>query len=359
MRRASTAAASRHGLVIVVVCLALAVVVAAMASLNVALPDVAQDIHASQTDLVWVIDAYSLAFAALLLPAGGIGDRYGRRVALIAGLAVFGGGSAIAMTASSATELITLRAVMGVGAALVMPATLSTITSTFPESKRTRAVSIWAAVAGGAGVFGLLASGTLLAAFSWQSIFALNALLSAVALAGTLRFVPESADPGAPRLDFGGAAIAVAALTALVFSVIEAPTYGWLATRTVAGLVLAGVLIVGFVAWELRQPTPLLNPRVFGKRPLSAASMSIFVQFFAFYGYTFIALQYLQLVRGASPLLAAVQVLPLAGAMIPSRAWLRAWPPATAAGTCASSAWYWWPPGSRSSRNSAPPRPTG
>lgn len=317
MRRASTTAASGHGLIIAVISLALGVVVAAMASLNVALPDIARDTHASQTDLVWVIDAYSLAFAALLLPAGGIGDRYGRRVALILGLSIFGGGSAIAMTAASATELITLRAVIGLGAALVMPATLSTITSTFPESKRTRAVSIWAAVAGGAGIFGLLASGALLAGFSWQSIFALNALLSVVALAGTLRFVPESADPDAPRLDLGGAAIAVAALTALVYSVIEAPTYGWLAARTIVGLVLGGVLIVGFVVWELRQAAPLLNPRIFRKRSLTAGSMSIFVQFFAFYGYAFVALQYLQLVRGASALFAAVQVLPLAGTMIP------------------------------------------
>jgi EmrB/QacA subfamily drug resistance transporter len=317
MSRTPTTAASRHSLVIAVISLALAVVVAAMASLNVALPDIARDTHASQTDLVWVIDAYSLAFATLLLPAGGIGDRYGRRVALILGLSIFGAGSAIATTATSANELIALRAVIGLGAALVMPATLSTITSTFPGSERARAVSIWAAVAGGAGIFGLLASGALLAAFSWQAIFALNALLSAVALAGTLRFVPESADPHAARLDFGGAAIAVAALTALVYSVIEAPTYGWLAARTIVGVILAGVLLAGFGVWELRQAAPLLNPRVFRRRPLSAGSMSIFVQFFAFYGYAFVAMQYLQLVRGDSALSAALQVLPLAGAMIP------------------------------------------
>ena len=193
--------ASRHGLITAVVSLALGVVVAAMASLNVALPNIAQDIHASQTELVWVIDAYSLAFAALLLPAGGIGDRYGRRIALIIGLTVFGGASAIAIAAGSSTELIVLRAVIGVGAALVMPATLSTITSTFPASKRTRAVSIWAAVAGGAGVIGLLTSGALLAAFSWRSIFILNATLAVIALAGTIRFVPESADPNPAPLD--------------------------------------------------------------------------------------------------------------------------------------------------------------
>jgi len=315
---ASRAQSSRHGVITAVVCLALAAVVAAMASLNVALPDIARDTHASQTDLTWVIDAYSLAFASLLLPGGGLGDRYGRRMALIVGLLIFGAGSAIAMTATSATELIALRAALGLGAALVMPATLSTITSTFPASERTRAVSIWSAVGGGAAILGLVAAGTLLVAFSWRSIFGLNVLLAAVSLVGTLRYVPESANHDAPRLDVVGAVIAVAALVALVFSVIEAPTYGWLASRTVIGLALAVVLLVCFVLWELRQAAPLLDPRVFRNRRLATGSMSIFVQFFAFFGFTFIGMQYLQLVRGDTPLLAAVQVLPLAAVMVPT-----------------------------------------
>jgi EmrB/QacA subfamily drug resistance transporter len=308
----------RHGVITAVVCVALAAVVAAMASLNVALPDIARDTHATQTQLLWVIDAYSLVFAALLLPGGALGDRYGRRVALIAGLVIFGAGSAVAMTASSATELIALRAVLGLGAALVMPATLSTITGTFPPAERARAVSIWAGVAGGAAVLGLLASGLLLAGFSWRSIFGLNVVLSALALAGTLRFVPESADPDAPRLDVGGAVMAVVALVALVFSVIEAPTYGWLAARTVTGLAIAVVLVIAFVIWELRQAHPLLDPRVFRERTLTAGTTSILIQFFAFYGYTFIILQYLQLVRGATPLLAALEVLPMAATMMPT-----------------------------------------
>ncbi len=318
MRRALGSTSRRPGVITAVVCLALATVVAAMASLNVALPDIARDTHASQTDLTWVIDAYSLAFASLLLPGGGLGDRYGRRMALIIGLTIFGAASAVAMAATSATELIALRAVLGLGAALVMPATLSTITSTFPASERTRAISIWAAVGGGAGILGLLASGVLLAGFSWRSIFALNVVLATIALAGTLRFVPESADPDAPRLDVCGAVIAVAALVALVFSVIEAPTYGWLAARTLGGLILAFALIAVFILWELRQAHPLLDPRLFRSRQLTTGSMSIFVQFFAFFGFTFIGMQYLQLVRGDTPLLAAVQVLPLAAAMIPT-----------------------------------------
>jgi EmrB/QacA subfamily drug resistance transporter len=301
-----------------VVCLALAAVVAAMASLNVALPDIARATHASQTDLVWIIDAYSLAFAALLLPAGGIGDRFGRRIALIIGLAIFGAGSAVAMTASTSSELIALRAVIGLGAALVMPATLSTITGTFPTEARTRAVSVWAAVAGGAAILGLLGSGALLAAFSWRSIFGLNVLLATAALIGTLRYVPESADPDAPRLDLGGALISVLALVALVYSVIEAPTQGWVSTRTLAGFGLAVALLAAFVVWELRQAAPLLDPRVFAQRSLSAGSLTIFVQFMAFFGYTFVVLQYLQFVRGDTPLAAAVQVLPLALALMPT-----------------------------------------
>jgi hypothetical protein len=143
-------------------------------------------------------------------------------------------------------------------------------------------------------------------------------VLSALALAGTLRFVPESADPDAARLDLGGAAIAVFALVALVFSVIEAPTHGWLAARTVIGLSVAVALLIAFVIWELHQRNPLLDPRVFRERTLTAGTMSILVQFFSFYGYTFIILQYLQLVRGATPLLAALEVLPLAATMMPT-----------------------------------------
>jgi MFS family permease len=207
----------RHGRVTAVVCLALAAVVAAMSSLNVALADIARATHASQVQLTWVIDACSLVFAALLLPAGAIGDRYGRRRVLIAGLLIFGAGSALAMTASSAGELIALRAVIGCGAALVMPATLSTITGTFPPAQRVKAVSVWAAVSGAAAILGVACSGVLLQAFSWESVFGLNVVLAALALVGVVRIVPESADKDAPRLDLGGAALAVVGLVALVY----------------------------------------------------------------------------------------------------------------------------------------------
>ncbi len=308
----------RHGAVTAVVCLALAAVTAAMSSLNVALPDIARSTHATQTELSWIIDAYSLTFAALLLPGGALGDRYGRRRMLLIGLVVFAIGSAAAMTASDAHVLIALRALIGLGAALVMPATLSTITGTFPEAQRVKAVSIWAGVAGGAAVVGVVVSGALLEAFSWQSVFAVNVVLAGFALIGTVVIVPESADQDAPRLDLLGAVLSVAGLVALVYSVIEAPTAGWLSVQTLLGLAAGALVLVAFVLVELRQTHPMLDPRVFARRGLSAGSLSIFVQFFAFYGFLFLMLQYLQIVRRDSALIAALSMLPMALTMLPT-----------------------------------------
>jgi EmrB/QacA subfamily drug resistance transporter len=300
-----------------VVCIALGAVSAAMASLNVAIPDLVRSTGATQTQLEWIIDAYLLVFSVLLLPAGALGDRYGRRRALIAGLVIFGAASAAAMTVTSASELIALRGLIGLGAALVMPATLSTITGTFPPAERTKAVGVWAAVAGGSAILGLLCCGVLLQWFSWQAAFAINVVLAAIALAGTVRFVPESSQPDTPPLDLGGALLATAGLVALVFSIIEAPDAGWLSARTVGGLAAGVAALTGFVFYELRQRHPLLDPRLFANRKLSAGSFSICVQFFAFFGFTFISLQYLEGIRGYSPLVAALAVLPLSATMMP------------------------------------------
>ena len=309
---------SHHRAITAVVCIALAAVVSAMSSLNVALPEIARSTHAGETQLTWIIDSYSLVFAALLLPAGAIGDRFGRRMTLLLGLGIFGSASAVAMTVDGAHGLIALRAVLGLGAALVMPATLSTITGTFPPAQRVKAVSVWAGVAGASAVLGLLCSGVLLEFWSWRSIFALNLVLAAVAIVGTVRVVPESADPASPKLDLIGAALAVVGLVTLVFSIIEAPTYGWDAGRTLAGLAGGLAVLVVFVVVELRRRHPLLDPRIFTRRRLSAGSVSIFVQFFAFFGFVFVVLQYLQLVRGDSALRSALLMLPMAAAMMPT-----------------------------------------
>lgn len=317
LRREPATAGPGRG-TLLVVCVALATVVSAVASLNVAVPSIARDTHASLTELSWIIDAYALVFAALLLPAGALGDRFGRRRALLAGLTIFGGGALAAMAYADAHWLIGMRAVLGVGAALVMPATLSTITSTFPAAQRARAVGTWAGVAGGSAILGLLASGLVLEIWSWRAVFALSAVLAAVAVAGTLAVVPESADPDAPRVDRYGAVLSVAGLGVLVYSIIEAPTQGWDSARTLLGLAAGAVLLVGFVVRELRAAQPLIDPRLFLRGGFAAGSLTITLQFFAFFGFVFILLQYLQLVRGYGPLDAAVRMLPLALGLMPA-----------------------------------------
>lgn len=307
-----------HRAVLPIIMLALATVVSAVASLNVAIPSIARDIHATQTQLSWIIDAYALVFAALLLPGGAIGDRYGRRRALIAGLAIFGGGSLAAMFVTGPGWLIAMRAVLGLGAALVMPATLSTITSTFPREQKARAVGAWAGVAGASAILGLLVSGLLLEEWSWRSIFGLNVVLAVAAIVGTLRMIPESADPQAPRLDLVGALIAVVGLAALVYSIIEAPTAGWATARTLIGIAAGLVVLAGFVWWEASRTNPLIDPRLFGHHAFAAGTLSITLQFFAFFGFVFLILQYLQLVRGDSPLIAALSLIPMALTMMPT-----------------------------------------
>ena len=301
----------RHRRVLLVMCLALATVVSAVASLNVALPDLARDTGASQTELQWIVNAYALVFAALLLPAGSLGERFGRRRVLLIGLAIFGTGSLAAMAVDDPTALIALRAVLGVGAALVMPATLSLITTEFPPDQRERAVGVWAGVAGASAILGLLAAGTLLEFASWTSVFALNAVLAALAIVGA-RAVPESADPGEARLDPVGAWLSATGLGAIVYAIIEGPERGWGDTLTLGALGLGAAALAGFGAWELRRRQPMLDPRLFRGRRFAAGTLSITLQFLAFFGFVFLILQYLQLVKGMSPLTAALGMVPMA-----------------------------------------------
>ncbi len=303
--------AQRRAAVLRVMCLALMMVVAAVASLNVALPGIARDTGASQTELEWIVDAYAIVFAALLLPAGAIGDRFGRKRLLTAGLALFGAASFAALFVQSPGTLIGLRALLGVAAALIMPVTLSVITTVFPPEERGKAVGTWVGVAAGGAVIGLLTSGILLHFFSWSSIFALNVVLAAVALAGTLLVVPATRESRPPRLDPIGTLISVLGLAAIVFGTIEGPDRGWSDPLTLAAL-LGGFAVVSlFIVWEL------IDPRNFLRRGFGAGSLSITVQFFAFFGFLFLVLPYLQLVLGYSPLQAAVALLPMAAVVIP------------------------------------------
>src|SRR5919198_619729 len=261
--------------VLVMMCFALATVVSAVSSLNVALPDLARETGATPTQLQWIVDAYALVFAGLLLPAGAIGDRFGRRRVLLTGLAIFGAGAAVAMTIDDPGTLIAIRAFMGLGAALIMPTTLSIITSTFPAGERDRAVGAWAGVAGGSALLGLLVSGSLLEIASWPSVFGLSVALAAIAFVGSLRVVPARAVNQPQTLDPVGGVLSALALSALVWAFIEAPQHGWGASLVVGGFVAAVVLGTAFVAWELRRREPMLDPRLFrlpGFSPLEAGA---------------------------------------------------------------------------------------
>lgn len=304
--------------VLIVTCVALGAVVSAVASLNVALPSIARDTHASQTQLSWIVDAYALVFASLLLAGGAIGDRYGRRRALLIGLTLFGAGSAGAMAATGPATLIVLRGVLGIGAALVMPATLATIVDTFPREQLGKAVGVWTGVAGGSAVLGLVVAGSLLEEWPWRAAFGLNVALAALALVGTLLVVPETSAPNAPRIDVGGTVIAVLGLAALVYSIIEAPDAGWSSARTLIGIAGGLLVLIGFVIWSLRRREPLLDPRLFRDRAFAGGALSITTQFFAMFGFIFILLQYLQLVRGDSTLIAALSLLPMAATLMPA-----------------------------------------
>lgn len=309
--------ARRRGLVLRVMCLALMMVVAAVASLNVALPGIARDTGASQTQLQWIVDAYAIVFAALLLPAGAIGDRFGRKPLLAAGLALFGAVSLTALFVQSPGTLIALRAGLGVAAALIMPVTLSVVTTIFPPEERGKAVGTWVGVAAGGAVIGLVTSGVLLHFFSWPSIFALNVVLASVAFIGTVLVVPATRESRPPRLDPVGTVLSVFGLAAIVFGTIEGPEHGWGDPLTLTSLLGGLALVAAFVLWELNRREPMLDPRNFLRRGFGAGSLSISVQFFAAFGFLFLALPYLQLVLGYSPLQAAAALLPMAAVVIP------------------------------------------
>ena len=304
--------------VLPVIVIALAAVVSAISSLNLAAPSIAVDLGADATQISWIVDAYALSFAALLLLSGAIGDRYGRRRALIGGLVIFVCASITALFVNSPGQLIAVQAVLGAGAALVMPATLSTITSTFPPERRVKAVGTWAGVSGASAILGLLAAGLLLQEWSWRSIFVFNLTMGLIALIGTVRFIPESADPDAPRLDLVGAVLSVGGLATLVYFIIEAPTNGWSSAATLFGIGLGVLVLLGFLGWELRTHDPLLDPRLFRLRGFSVGTLSITAQFFGFFGFVFLIVQYLQFVLGYSALTTALAIVPLAVLMMPA-----------------------------------------
>jgi EmrB/QacA subfamily drug resistance transporter len=316
MSHATTSRRSRR-LVLGVMVLALMMVVSATSGLNIALPDVARSTGASQTQVQWIVDVYALVFAGLLLPAGALGDRYGRKGVLLAGLVVFGGAAGAAVFVSSPTALIAARAVMGVGAALVMPTTLSVITTSFPPEERGAAVGVWVGGAGGGAILGLFASGLLLEWFSWSSFFTLNVALALLAFAGTVLVVGGSRAEDPIPLDPVGVLLSVAGIAGAVYATIEGPTRGWTDLVTLGAFAGAAAAIVAFVVWELRRRQPMLDPRLFMVRGFGTGSLSITLQFLAAFGFFFVIIQYLQYVAGYAPLHAAAALLPLPLILIP------------------------------------------
>ena len=306
----------RRKLILAILCLSLVVIVIAVSSVNVALPRLASDLGATAEDLQWIVDSYALVFAGLLLPAGALGDRFGRKRALLVGLAIFGVCSLWASQAGSPGELIAARAVMGVGAAFIMPATLSIITHSFPPHERTKAVATWAGLAGAGGAIGPVVSGLMLEHYWWGSIFFVSLPIVVALMLLTVGFVPSSKDSEEAPLDPVGAVLSVAGLTALVFAVIEGPEWGWLSVGVIGTFAAAVALLVGFVGWELRIDHPTLDPRLFKIPGFSMGTATIALGFFAMFGMFFLVTQYLQFVLGDSPLQAGYKTLPGPAMMI-------------------------------------------
>jgi EmrB/QacA subfamily drug resistance transporter len=309
--------ARQRWLALGVLCVSLLVIIVDNTIVNVALPTLVRDLSADVAELQWVVDAYTLVFAGLLLLAGALGDRYGRRRALLAGLAVFGGASASAAFAGGVDGLIVARAVMGAGAALIMPATLSLVISVFTDTReRAMAIGIWAATAGLGVALGPVVGGILLDHFWWGSIFIVNVPLTAIAVVAGWKLLPDSRDPISRRIDWTGAGLSGVGLVAFVWAIIQAPSEGWTSAPVLAAGALAAVALVAFVVWQRRVEEPLLDVRLFENPRFTAASATVTVLFFALFGFLFLSTQYLQFVLGYSPSAAGVRVLPYAAAMI-------------------------------------------
>ncbi len=310
-----------------VLCLSLLIVFVGNSSLNVAIPTLSRELNATTSQLQWVVAIYSLVFAGLLFSTGAIGDRFGRKGALQVGLVVFLVGCGVAALSTSMDQLIACRALMGVGAAFIMPSTLSIIVNVFPPRERTKAIAIWASVTGAAGAIGPLASGWLLGHFWYGSVFLVNVPIIVVALIGGAFLVPRSRDPEQAQLDPVGALLSIVGIVALVYGLIQAPEAGWSSPATLGAFAVALVVLTLFAFWELRTPEPMLDIRFFEHPAFSTGTGGMILVFLSMYGVMFLVTQYFQLVLGYSPLSAAVRFLPMAPIMIvvaPMTPWLAA-----------------------------------
>ncbi|GGZ72772.1 MFS transporter [Streptomyces bluensis] len=303
--------------ILIAVCVALMAVIASVSGLNVAQPDLAVAFGASQSTILWIINIYTLGLAALLLPLGAVGDRFGRKPMLLAGLTVFGVASAAAALAPSAEVMLTARLFSGVGAAMIMPITLAVITSTFPEGERGRAIGVWTGVAGGGGILGMFLSAALVDVATWRWLFVLPVALVIVALTMTLRSVPNSRETSGHPFDTVGALTSIVAVTGLIFVLQEGPERGWTAPATLLGLAVGIIAAGAFVAWELRRrEAALLDVRLFGERSLAGGSITLLVLFGVQAGVFVVLFPFFQAVLGWSGLLSTLALMPMAVLMM-------------------------------------------
>jgi EmrB/QacA subfamily drug resistance transporter len=280
--------------------------------LNVALPTLQQEFDASASGLQWMVDSYLLVFAGLLLVFGTLGDRFGRKLALQAGVSIFGLASLGALVADTAGQVIAVRALMGVGAALIMPATLSIIANVFPPDERGKAIGIWAALAAVGIGLGPLTGGLLLEWFDWSSVFLVNIPFALAALLLGIRLVPESRDPNPGAFDIPGAALSTAGFSALVYAVIEAPGEGWTSGIVLGLLAVSVLLLAAFLWWERRTDDPMLDLDFFRRPGFSIGTLAVSVAFFALLGGIFALTQYLQFAHGYSAIEAGAIMSPVA-----------------------------------------------
>jgi len=310
--RVQARAEERRWLILGVLCFSLLVIVLDNSILNVALPSIVRELDATNTQLQWIVDSYTLVFAGLLLTAGSLGDRFGRRPALQVGFALFGLGSLASAMATSPNMLIFSRAFMGIGGAFIMPATLSIITNVFPTRERGKAIGIWAATAGLGAALGPLTGGFLLEHFYWGSVFLVNLPIVIFGLVAGVFLIPDSKDPSAPRLDPIGAVLSIIGLAMVLFAIIEAPRNGWTDPVTVVCFLVGAAVLAAFAWWELHSSHPMLDFNFFRNPRFSAASSAITLTFFAMFGSLFLFSQYLQFVLGYTPLQTGIRLLAVA-----------------------------------------------
>lgn len=309
--------ARRRRLILAAMCVALVAVIASVSGLNVAQQALASDLGASQSQLLWIINGYTLALAALLMPVGAIGDRWGRKPVLMIGLVAFCLTNLASAFAKDPNLLIALRVLAGVSAAMVMPVTLSVITTSFPREEQAKAIGTWAGFAGGGGILGLFVSAFIIDNLTWPWVFALPITLALVSFVLTLVFVPHSVEHSEASFDIAGSILSVIAIGGLILAFQEGPERGWTSAVALSALIAGLLAATAFVLVELRRDHPLLDVRVFAARGLAAGSINLFVVFAVMFSLFLVLVQYLQAVLGYSALKAASGLLPMAIMMMP------------------------------------------